>query len=194
MQQLDGWMDTRPLPARLGARLLDIMRIEMLDPAAESGGEHFCELIEDILLDAVASTSASDDGGIALRASAYPRIVRSARAAMQEVLGEGASSSIETICDSIGCSRRALQYAFQAVLGISPLTYFRALRLMAVRRAIVSGRRGDGNVHDIASRYGFSHLPRFARYYAQMFGELPSQSLPRLRAATGAPSAFSRWN
>jgi AraC family ethanolamine operon transcriptional activator len=74
----------------------------------------------------------------------------------------------------LGVSRRTLQNSFHAVVDTSPSVYLRMLRLNAARRDL---RAGNGTVLDIAARWGFWHFSRFAGYYRQSFGELPSATL-----------------
>lgn len=84
--------------------------------------------------------------------------------------------SILDLCNHIGASRRKLQYCFQETLGINPVAYLRALRLNAVRRELRLGTQG---VQEVAARWGFWHLSRFASDYRTLFGETPSQTLRR---------------
>ncbi|WP_273822777.1 MULTISPECIES: helix-turn-helix domain-containing protein [Pseudomonas] len=86
--------------------------------------------------------------------------------------------SILDLCNHIGASRRKLQYCFQETLGINPVAYLRALRLNAVRRELRDGPYGQG-VQEMAARWGFWHLSRFAHDYRTLFGETPSQTLRR---------------
>lgn len=85
--------------------------------------------------------------------------------------------TVEDLCGALGISRRTLQYSFEDVFQVNPAVYLRVMRLNGVRRAL---RRADptrANVQDIAARWGFWHLSRFAQYYREMFGELPSDTL-----------------
>lgn len=109
-----------------------------------------------------------------LRVDSYPRIARRARAAMLERLHE--PLTVTDLCLQLGCSRRSLQYAFETIYDLSPVAYLRCLRLAAARRQLTCGQPGT-TVQDVAAAVGISHLPRFAKAYAQMFGERPSQSL-----------------
>ena len=86
------------------------------------------------------------------------------------------------LCNSIGASRRKLQYCFQDALGINPVAYLRAVRLNAVRRELLAGRPG-ASVQAVAACWGFWHLSRFSGEYRQLFGELPSQTLRRSSCA-----------
>jgi AraC family ethanolamine operon transcriptional activator len=87
--------------------------------------------------------------------------------------------NVPDLCEAIHVSRRTLQYSFQDVLQMSPVTYLRALRLNGVRRDLRRG--GDEPVADRAARWGFWHLSRFAADYRHMFGELPSETLGHAR-------------
>ncbi|MCW5625811.1 MAG: helix-turn-helix domain-containing protein, partial [Burkholderiales bacterium] len=85
-------------------------------------------------------------------------------------------TTVAELCVEIEVCRRTLQYAFQDILGVSPVQYLRAVRLNGVRRAL--RRAGpDARIGDIAAEWGFWHLSQFAADYRRMFGELPSQTL-----------------
>lgn len=87
--------------------------------------------------------------------------------------------SVEELCGSLKVSRRMLNYSFQETLGTSPVQYLRSLRLNAVRRDLRTAGAAAPSIRDIASRWGFWHLPRFAADYRALFGELPSATLKR---------------
>jgi AraC family transcriptional regulator, ethanolamine operon transcriptional activator len=91
---------------------------------------------------------------------------------------------VADLCRALKVSRRTLQYSFQSVHGVNPVSYLRAVRLNGVRRMLkqASGTPG-ANVADIAARWGFWHLSHFASDYKALFDELPSQTL---RKNTGA--------
>lgn len=73
---------------------------------------------------------------------------------------------------------RGLQQAFRRHLGVTPTQYLRALRLAAVHEDLLAGDPAAGDtVETIASRRGFTHLPRFAAAYRATFGETPSTTL-----------------
>lgn len=62
---------------------------------------------------------------------------------------------------------------------IPPLQYFKNCRLEAARRELACAEREETSVTNVAMRYGFYHLGRFAGYYKHAFGELPSETLGR---------------
>lgn len=83
--------------------------------------------------------------------------------------------SVAELAIKLGVSRRSIQNACNNILGISPVSYLRALRLSEVRREIEHAP----SVTEAATRWGFWHFGNFARDYRQMFGELPSATLKR---------------
>lgn len=85
--------------------------------------------------------------------------------------------SIADLCRQMHVSRRTLQYCFQEVAGMSPLTYLRILKLNQVRRRLRSTDDPASRVTRIATTWGFEHLGQFSRDYRQLFGELPSRTL-----------------
>lgn len=85
---------------------------------------------------------------------------------------------IADIAAAAGCSYRALQTGFMNAYGLSPTAYLRRVRLKHIRRSLL-GVDGDGSVSDIARKWGFAHMGRFAQAYAREFGELPSKTLGR---------------
>ncbi|WP_085314317.1 helix-turn-helix domain-containing protein [Derxia lacustris] len=98
--------------------------------------------------------------------------------------------TVPELCQRFHVSRRALQYAFEEVLGASPVTWLRMLRLNAVRRRLrdaadggLDGRSVGVSVGDAASAFGFWNLSQFGSDYRKLFGERPSQTLGRKRGA-----------
>lgn len=103
-------------------------------------------------------------------------------AAIDQVLAHASEPpTVEELCARLAISRRMLNYCFQEILGTSPLQYLRNLRLNGVRRELRDAApRGDA-IRDVAGRWGFWHLPRFAAEYRALFGELPSATVKRLQ-------------
>ncbi len=80
---------------------------------------------------------------------------------------------IPEIAAHLGVSERRLEYAFARKCGLSPIQYFKFMRLHGARREI---RLGKLNITDAAIKWGFSNLGRFSGYYRNTFGELPSHT------------------
>lgn len=87
--------------------------------------------------------------------------------------------SVAELCARLGVSRRTVQYAFEEATGINPASYLRAVRLDHVRKEL----RVAESVTDAATRWGFWHFGHFSNDYREQFGELPSQTLRRVRGA-----------
>jgi len=92
--------------------------------------------------------------------------------------------SVTDLCVATGVSERTLQYAFQEVMGMSPLAYLTRLRLHRVRKSLRMGTYGSTTVSAQALKWGFWHFGDFSRAYRACFGELPSESLRRKPAET----------
>jgi AraC family ethanolamine operon transcriptional activator len=84
--------------------------------------------------------------------------------------------TVEQLCAQVGVSRRTLQYAFESVLGVSPVLYLRAARLQGVRRELRTTPRSAASIQDIAARWGFWHLGHFSTNYRELFGCRPSET------------------
>ncbi|MEU3446820.1 AraC family transcriptional regulator [Streptomyces thermolilacinus] len=75
-------------------------------------------------------------------------------------------------------STRRLQESFRAHVGTTPMGYVRDVRLARVRDELRDAEPGGGlTVSEVAWRWGFTHLGRFAARYRERFGETPSQTL-----------------
>jgi AraC family ethanolamine operon transcriptional activator len=84
--------------------------------------------------------------------------------------------SVLDLCRELDVSARTLHYAFQEVRGLSPMAYFQACRLNAVRQELKAVPAGTATVREIAQRWGCWHSGEFAAAYRRLFGELPSQT------------------
>jgi AraC-like DNA-binding protein len=89
----------------------------------------------------------------------------------------GRAVSLAELCRATLSSERALQYAFREITGLSPTTYLRLRALHRVRSELRESTPGDTTVSEVAMRWGFWHLGRFAAAYRRTFGATPSQTL-----------------
>lgn len=83
--------------------------------------------------------------------------------------------SVTELCEATHSSRRLLFYAFHELLGRSPISHLRILRLHAARRRIRFGH-GVTPIQQIAAELGFPHPGQFAIDYGRLFGESPRQT------------------
>jgi AraC family ethanolamine operon transcriptional activator len=87
---------------------------------------------------------------------------------------------VADISDALRVSPRTLRYSFEAIVNVSPTHYLLARRLNGARRDLI--RSGPtGTVEEVALRWGFGHMGRFAQYYRLTFGERPSDTCHRMR-------------
>jgi AraC-like DNA-binding protein len=77
----------------------------------------------------------------------------------------------------VSVSVRSLQDGFHRTVDASPMTYLRELRLGRVREELKAGSADAVTVTEVAGRWGFVHLGRFASAYRRKFGETPSTTL-----------------
>jgi AraC family ethanolamine operon transcriptional activator len=82
--------------------------------------------------------------------------------------------SITDLCQATGATRRTLHLGFLELYGVPPMQYLKALRLCRVRRELGTTADAETRITDVAMRWGFTHLGRFASSYNAFFGELPS--------------------
>jgi len=81
-----------------------------------------------------------------------------------------------------GVAPRTLAKHFRAFVDVSPLGYLFRLRLAAARETLLDGAHGR-TVTDVAAENGFTHFGRFSVQYRRQFGETPSATRKRARAA-----------
>jgi AraC family ethanolamine operon transcriptional activator len=86
---------------------------------------------------------------------------------------------IGDLCAALHLSRRTLQRAFTETLGMGPAHYLMLKRLAAVRTELRRSDPLEVTVTDVATKYGFWELGRFAHEYRQLFRERPSETLSK---------------
>lgn len=105
-----------------------------------------------------------------------PRHVKLAMAVIEENLER--PWSVGEIAVAAGVGVRAMEDGFRRHVGMSPLAYLRERRLERVHAELTAGSPVV-TVSEIAYRWGFSHLGRFAAAYREKYGENPSETLRR---------------
>jgi AraC-like DNA-binding protein len=89
---------------------------------------------------------------------------------------------LSDLCKYARTQARSLEYGFQEVLGMSPMTYVKTIRLHNVRKLLRSHTVRTRSVSEIALDHGFWHLSQFALDYKHLFGESPSVTSKRTLA------------
>ena len=100
---------------------------------------------------------------------------------------------VTDLCVLVGVSARLLRQCCQETLGMSPHRFLTLRRLQLARRALMRNGPGTTSVTSVATEFGFWELGRFAVMYRRAFGELPSVTLRRFRAASGHDVSFSSY-
>ena len=177
-ERLVGRLAVTPTPAgcrALATRLRELLDLVEAQPdlLAQPGTRR---TIEQDCVRRVVALIAQSTGGYHTEcwSSIRERLVRRADDCMRACLGE--PLSLLDLCRELGVSERTLHYAFQEVRGLSPMAYFKAGRLNAVRQELKAAAAGTASVRGIARRWGFGHPGEFAAAYRRLFGELPSQT------------------
>lgn len=96
--------------------------------------------------------------------------------ALELILSGQDDATLSDIYKHCAVSRRTLDRAFKERFGVTPKQYIVAVRLLGLRRALLSASPGT-KIADIANDWGFWHLGRLSSDYNRMFGELPSRTL-----------------
>ena len=79
-----------------------------------------------------------------------------------------------------GSSPRSIQLAFAEHVQVTPLRYFRAIRLHRARKALLTGAGGpSATIGDIAAAHGFWNWSLFTQLYRRQFDEAPSETRAR---------------
>lgn len=88
--------------------------------------------------------------------------------------------TITDIAGTVGVSSRLLQLGFRRIHGTTPVAYLRQIRLEAVHDELA---RPENllPVSEVALKWGFTHMGRFAALYRSAFGLYPSDTVRRAR-------------
>jgi len=115
------------------------------------------------------------DAIIGERQPAAPKQVRRAEEYIHAHAGEVVKLS--QIAEAAGCSVRALQLAFRTFRDTTPMALLRQARLERAHAELLQSNPGATTVTEIAVKYGFFNIGRFARDYRIAFGQSPSETL-----------------
>ena len=85
--------------------------------------------------------------------------------------------TVPELARRVGVSTRGLQDGFARHVGGSPTAYLRAVRLRRCHADLLAADPARTCVADVATRWGFTHLGRFAARYRERYGRAPSDTL-----------------
>ncbi|WP_394940611.1 AraC family transcriptional regulator [Psychromicrobium sp. YIM B11713] len=127
------------------------------------------------LIHAQPNSNATAQHGSSLRN--LPRTLHNALHAMQS--DPRRSWSIPELASLVGISVRTLQIQFVHEFGMGPLAKLQQIRLKNIHRALTLGSPEEVSVTEVAMKWGFKNLGRFAAAYYRAFSEYPSDTLRR---------------
>ncbi|MGY6536658.1 MAG: AraC family transcriptional regulator [Pararhodobacter sp.] len=170
-----GGIDLRAGPGAALQRFVLWLVAEADAGRAPIGQGLMARAVEEALMAGVLEAALPErDGAAAAVAPARPRHLRRAEAYIAAHLDR--PLTLGEVAQAAGASPRALQAAFRAHRGTTPLGFWRDLRLDGARADLQAGVPGT-TVTDVALNWGFQHFGRFADAYRGRFGELPSETL-----------------
>jgi len=165
----------------------NMTRLQRLYAAAADLGEEAPELIansdaahglEQALIEAmVACLGGNEDRRNSAVQGQHAIIMRRFRRVLEE--NPEQPLYISEICKAIGVPSRTLHIVCREHLGMGPKRYLLFRRMHLARRALREAIPTTSTVTDIATRFGFWQLGRFAVEYRAFFGEAPSMTLRR---------------
>ncbi|MBX9641967.1 MAG: helix-turn-helix transcriptional regulator [Mycobacteriaceae bacterium] len=128
------------------------------------------------MLDAFASTAVLDTS-VEDRRDSTPQLLRRAIAFIDD--NAHTDISLADIANAIFVTPRGVQYMFRKHRDCTPTAYLRLrqVRLNHAHRELAAGNRDTTSVGDVARKWGFAHLGRFAAYYRQHYGQSPHVTL-----------------
>jgi AraC-like DNA-binding protein len=85
--------------------------------------------------------------------------------------------TVTELARTVQVSVRSLQEGFRNSLGDTPMAYLRRTRLERAHDDLARAQVGTVTVSDVAARWGFIHLGRFAIEYQRRFAKRPSETL-----------------
>ncbi|WP_240437505.1 AraC family transcriptional regulator [Sciscionella marina] len=85
--------------------------------------------------------------------------------------------SVEQLARAVRTTPRSLQRYFRSGLGTSPHEYVQQVRLARAHEELLAAEPGSVTVTEVALRWGFTHVPRFAGLYRRRYGTNPSRTL-----------------
>jgi AraC family transcriptional regulator, ethanolamine operon transcriptional activator len=88
--------------------------------------------------------------------------------------------SLSDLCRQTHMQARSLEYGFREIVGLSPVSYIKMMRLGVVHRRLLSTANYYRSISELALDNGFWHLSQFAVDYKKLFKESPSATRARI--------------
>jgi AraC family ethanolamine operon transcriptional activator len=131
--------------------------------------------ILEALVAALTHNSAVELTQAGLKRQKYSQIIKMAVAYAEQ--NTDGPLYISDLCRVLKVSERTLQYAFQDVMKMTPMTYLKIWKLHRVRDDLRAATKGSTTVTVLALKWGFWHSRNFSQAYKKCFHERPSETL-----------------
>ena len=95
----------------------------------------------------------------------------------------GSPVELAEVAEAAGVSVRTLSRTFRKHHGMGPIRFLTEMRLDVVKSVLLARSSEETRVTRVALEHGFASPGRFAVQYRRRFGESPSETLARPRAA-----------
>ncbi|MGA5298563.1 AraC family transcriptional regulator [Nucisporomicrobium flavum] len=164
-------------PGRSWMALIRLLHAELREPDGLSTVPWLVHKWRDLAISGLACAVEQPDGtGVPGQPTARrPRTVKRTLDAMHAEPGRQFTAA--ELAGIAGVGIRVLQESFRQHVGVPPLTYLRRLRLEGVHAELTRADKGKVSVSEVAHRWGFTHLGRFAGAYRARYGISPSETL-----------------
>lgn len=164
-----------------GAQLM-IQSLRIIDEASEVGSGQLThplavQRLEQVLMHSLLFAQPHNHSTL-LAIPSPPAGTRPVSRAVELLHGDPAYPwTVTELAAEVSLSVRSLQDGFRRSVGATPMGYLRRLRLEKVHDELAAAEPGTASVTEVAARWGFVHLGRFAAAYRCEFGELPSDTV-----------------
>ncbi|WP_327179350.1 helix-turn-helix domain-containing protein [Streptomyces sp. NBC_01335] len=128
-----------------------------------------------VALAALPSTAYRDDFHRVDSRDAHTDTLRRARTFIEE--NAHRAIGLADIAAAAFVTPRAVQYAFSRHADTSPLGYLRQVRVVRAHHELKSADPSTSTVTQVAARWGFPHVGRFAAAYRELYGTTPAATL-----------------
>jgi len=85
--------------------------------------------------------------------------------------------NISQFADQYEVSEKTLQTSFKSLFGFTPKYFIRQLKLNLIHNEFKESNPKQNSVSKVALKWGFKHMGQFSRYYTELFGVNPSETL-----------------
>ena len=85
--------------------------------------------------------------------------------------------NVASLAKEYQISDKTLENSFKSLFGFTPTHFLRQIKLNLVHNELKKSKPDQTTVSNVARKWGFTHMGRFASYYKELFGRNPSQTL-----------------